>query len=173
MNNKQLDTNLSALVQRYGYERVHADLIRFKPRTEHTAVGKGRNKNNRESSNSVSPISKKSSPKKKPNALTTVNTINLADNSKREILIEMAEKFECREFLPHVSEARMLLESLGKKTGNIKSRTQVISRIFRALAEMPITELREINNHYTYTGQSSSLLPIAAAIARAGQRSQE
>ena len=173
MNSGKLDEDLGKLVRRYGYERVSKRLMGLKQRPDRTEVVKNREECNKATQISASRTPKKSPPKKRPGAVAVVNRIEVTDSAKREVLIEMAEKFDRKEFLPHVSDVRFLLDSLGKKRDNIKSRTQVIARIFKTLAEEPVKNLREINNHQAFSGRPSSLQPIAEAIARAGRRDRE
>ena len=173
MSNGKLDEYLGKLVRRYGYERISKRLTGFKPSPERAEATTNRGERNRATQNSALRTPEKSSLKKKPSAVTVINRINVTESAKRKVLIEMAEKFDRGEFLPHVSEVRMLLDGLGKETDNIKSRTRMVTRIFRILAEEPVDNLREINSHHAFTGRFPGLHPIANAIARAGRRGRE
>lgn len=107
------------------------------------------------------PIKKK--PATRRDAVAVAKSLDLADQKKRAILIDMAERYEAKKFMPNVTHVRAFLESQGMDVSRVKSRQQVTRSVFRNLAELEIDALRDIEDSGLYD-PPKTLASIAAAI---------
>jgi len=116
---------------------------------------------------SVNQKSGKKQPAPKPrtrrDASAVAKSLDLDDQKKRAILIDMAERYEAKKFMPNVTHVRAFLESQGMDVSRVKSRQQVTRSVFKNLAELEIDILRDIQDSGLY-GPPKTLASIAAAI---------
>jgi len=116
---------------------------------------------------SVNQKSSKKKPVPKPrtrrDAIAVAKSLDLADQKKRAILIDMAERYEAKKFMPNVTHVRAFLESQGMDVSRVKSRQQVTRSVFRNLAELEIDALRDLEDSGLYD-PPKTLASIAAAI---------
>lgn len=110
---------------------------------------------------SQKPVRKK--PATKRDAIAIAKSLDLDDQEKRVILIDMAERYEAKKFMPNVTHVRAFLESQGMDVSRVKSRQQVTRSVFRNLAELELDVLRDIQDSGLY-GPPKTLASIAAAI---------
>jgi len=116
---------------------------------------------------SVNQKSGKKQPAPKPrtrrDAIAVAKSLDLDDQKKRAILIDMAERYEAKKFMPNVTHVRAFLESQGMDVSRVKSRQQVTRSVFRNLAELEIDALRDLEDSGLYD-PPKTLASIAAAI---------
>ena len=161
--NTLLSNRLAALVDDYGYQKVRANLDSLK---EKQFVPARREK--RKNSADCSRDETKSKSRVRRDALAIVQSLNVADEGKKSILMNLAARFEAKEFMPNSNSVRAFLQDRGTEASHIKSRQQSASAVFRNLAEMGIEDLREIHDRGLY-GPPKTLKGIADAIESFGR----
>ena len=102
-------------------------------------------------------------PTTRRDAVACAKSLDLVDKKKQAILIDMAERYEAKKFMPNVTHVRTFLESQGIDVSRVKSRQQVTRSVFRNLAELEIDALRDIEDSGLYD-PPKTLASIAAAI---------
>ena len=139
MKQEQLQKTLSVLINSFGYENVRKTLSGM--RVEKSAVANRGAKIRRvvADQSSMKPTKKRT----KPNAVNAVKLLDITSNKKKEILAIMAEKYEAKEFMPNVNHVRDFLGG-GRDVSRIKSRQQVTAAVFKELASLETSELREM-----------------------------
>ncbi|WP_423907821.1 hypothetical protein [Candidatus Spongiihabitans sp.] len=139
MKQEQVQKTLSVLINSFGYENIRKTLSGM--RSEKSAVANRGAKIRRVVANqsSMKPTKKRT----KPNAVKVVKSIDISDDKKKEILAIMAEKYEAKEFMPNVNHVRDFLGG-GRDVSRIKSRQQVTVAVFKELASLETSELREM-----------------------------
>jgi DNA-binding transcriptional ArsR family regulator len=154
---------LQTLVEEWGYENVALELSH----TNRYSL--------RRSIESHASSSARSSDRKKPAPTEQVEKA-LLDPQRKELLLQLAKRYEEKQFLPNVAAAREFLTMLGEFPGQIKDRDHSFRVLLRCLLQLPMERLRQITDSSLYSGPSQ-LGPISDAIAAAGQhlprRSQE
>lgn len=150
---------LSALVDDCGYDVVRKSLEDLGPGMPDTPTSKD--------------VSAKRlrRPRMKPNAVTTVESLEITDEEKKSILMVLAKKYEKKIFMPNVNYVRAFMEQEGKDSSHIKSRQQVVSAVFKCLADWETKELRELDARGAYDGPKS-LSVIAKSIENVGQQNR-
>ncbi len=159
MQKNTLGKILSVLVEGFGYEEVRKSLDGLGPKatemsTSRELPGKHRQK-----------------PRTKPNAITAVESLGVADEGKRDALMTLARKFEEKAFMPNVNHVRAFLKQQGKDVSRIKSRQQAVSAVFKCLGYWKTQSLRELDARGEY-GPPKSLAAIAESIEHAGRQSR-
>ena len=147
---------LSTLVDDCGYVAVRETLKAFAPAPGSTSVS---------GEFSAKRLKK---PRAKPNALSAVQSLTLGDEEKKGVLMVLARKYEEKTFMPNVNHVRAFLEQEGKDTSRIKSRQQVVSTVFKCLADWDTRQLRELDSRGVY-GPPKSLSVIARSIEQFGR----
>ena len=155
MQKNTLRNLLSTLVDDCEYDAVRKALEDFAPALERTPVSK----------NSTVKRPKKS--REKPNAVSIVSSLALSDEGKKSVLLVLARKYEEKAFMPNVNHVRAFLEQEGKDVSRIKSRGQVVSTVFKCLADWETTRLQELDTRGLY-GPPKSLSAIAESIESFG-----
>lgn len=135
MNRKTLAKQLTALVGDFGYDNVRTTLGEIRRAKKHSA--KPRN-----------PAAR--APRKKPDAVAVVASIDLADTDKRELLSRLAKKYEAKLFMPSTNHVRSFLMRDVADPARIKSRQQVTVKVFKKLATMNLQELRDLEFYGAY-----------------------
>ena len=161
MRKNTLRKILSALVDGFGYEEVRKSLDGLGSGTTgmkalETLPGKR---------------GEKPKPRTKPNAITTVESLSVSDEEKKDALMALARKFEKKAFMPNVNHVRVFLRQQGKDGSRVKSRQQAVSIVFKCLADWETQNLRELDVRGIYGGPKS-LSAIAESIEHAGQRNR-
>ena len=159
MDKDTLRDLLSTLVDDCGYEIVREALEDFDPKLKRAPASKN---------SSVKRVKK---PRTKPNAVSIVGSFALSDERKKSVLMALAKKYEDKEFMPNVNHVRAFLEQEGKDVSRIKSRGQVVSTVFKCLADWETPKLRELDTRGLY-GPPKSLSVIAKSIENFGQRNR-
>jgi len=101
--------------------------------------------------------------KNKPDAVRVARALAITDAEKREILFALAEKYEAKEFMPHVNQVRDFLNDGERDVSRIKSRAQVTVAVFKRLGDLETGKLREMLERGLY-GPPKRLAPYARAI---------
>ncbi len=140
MKQEQLQERLGVLISGFGYETVRKTLSEM--RLEKSAVANRGAKTRRIAAEerSVKPTKQKT----KLNAMNVVESLDLTNDEKKEILFIMAKKYEAKEFMPNVNHVRDFLSGGERDVSRIKSRQQVTSAVFKQLAGLETRKLREI-----------------------------
>ena len=159
MQKDDLRNLLSTLVDDCGYDAVREALEDFNPALESAPASRG------------SSVKRPRKPRVKPNAVTIVGSLVLPDEGKKSVLMVLAKKYEEKAFMPNVNHVRAFLEQEGKDVSRIKSRGQVVSTVFKCLADWETPRLRELDTRGLY-GPPKSLSVIAKSIESFGQRSR-
>jgi len=157
MKHAKLQERLNELVSSFGYDAVYKTLCEAK--AAKVAVAKRDTKVRRTANDSAG---KPAATRVKPTAVKIVNSIEITDSEKKEILLTMAKKYEEKEFMPSVNYVRNFLCN-ERDVSRIKSRQQVTSAVFKKLARMETGKLREIVDRGTYA-PPATLRSIARAI---------
>lgn len=158
MRKNTLQKILSVLVDGFGYEEVRKSLDGLGPET--TGV--------KALETFPDKCGKVSRPRTKPSAITTVESLSVSDEEKKDALMALARKFEEKAFMPNVNHVRAFLRQQGKDGSRVKSRQQAVSIVFKCLAGWETRNLRELDVRGAYGGPKS-LSVIAESIERAGQ----
>ena len=90
---------------------------------------------------------------------------------KKSVLMVLARKYEEKTFMPNVNHVRAFLEDEGEDISRIKSRQQVVSSVFKHLADWETPRLQELDTKGLY-GPPKSLAVIAKAIENVGQQNR-
>lgn len=151
---------LPTLVDDCGYDAVCKALEDFDPALGSAPTSKR------------SPAKRPRKPRTKPNAVAIVNSLTLPNEEKKSVLMALARKYEEKVFMPNVNHVRAFLEQEGKDVSRIKSRGQVVSTVFKCLADWETPKLRELDVRGIY-GPPKSLSVIAKAIETAGRQNRQ
>lgn len=150
---------LSVLVDDLGYEEVRKSLDGLDPKAAEMSATR------------ALPVKRRQKPRKKPNAITAVESLSVADEGKRNALMTLARKYEEKAFMPNVNHVRAFLKQQGKDVSRIKSRRQAVSAVFKCLTYWKTQSLRELDARGEY-GPPKSLSAIAESIEHAGRQSR-
>jgi hypothetical protein len=164
MNRKGLlNRLLRMLVDEWGYEQVAEELRR----TDRVPDG----------SDQLRIPSTARSPKQKT-ILSPSEQVEkaLLDPTRKQLLLQIARRYEQKQFLPSVAAVTEFLTMMGDDPGQLKDRVQAFRVLLRALLQLSADRLTQLTNSSLHSGPSQ-LGPISAAIAAAGEhlprRSQE
>ena len=160
MKKAALRSLLSALVEDCGYEAVRKALEDCAPARANAPVLMNAS------------VKRPRKPRPKPNAVAVVESLALPDEEKKNALMALAKKYEEKRFMPNVNSVRAFLEKAGEDISRVKSRQQVVSKVFRRLADWETDKLRELDVRSLY-GPKKSLSVIARAIEAAGRRRRQ
>jgi len=162
MQRSQLKETLSSLVKAFGHKKVQSALDSLETcRTIAPERNKAYNKNRADGAAHAKP-------KKRRDAIAIVNSFGLIDKERAKILVEMARRYEAKQFMPNVNHARAFLQSRGIDVSLVKSRRQTTVAVFRNLAELEASVLHDILDGGLYD-PPMRLGPIADAIDNYGQ----
>ena len=159
MKQEQLQKVLNSLVADFGYENVRKRLGELRP-IKTTSAGHGKKSDSVSAAKSTPESGKK---KSKLTAMKFVQSLPIADTDKKEILFTIAEKYEAKEFMPNVNHVRGFLIDGRRDVSRIKSRQQVTAAVFKQLADLETSKLREMVERGIY-GPRKKLKPFARAI---------
>ena len=160
MQKATLRNLLSTLVDDCGYEAVSKALEDFDPARASSSVSKD------------SLVKRPRKPRARPNAVAVVESLTLPDEEKKSVLMTLAKKYEEKTFMPNVNHVRAFLEGEGEDVSRIKSRQQVVSKVFKYLADWETSKLLELDARGLY-GPPKSFSVIAKAIETAGRRNRQ
>lgn len=160
MQKDDLRNLLSALVDDCGYDAVREALEDCNPALKSAPASKN------------SPVKRPKKTRAKPNAIAVVDSLGLPDERKKSVLMTLARKYEEKAFMPNVNHVRAFLEQEGKDVSRIKSRGQVVSTVFKCLADWETSRLHELETRGLY-GPPKSLSVIAKSIESFGRRNRQ
>ncbi len=153
INRETLKKRLAVLVDDFGYDKVHKVLDGIQRTSAHTTK--------------CNPTTAKAKAnylaRKKPDAITIVTSLDIADADKRDFLLHLARDYENKQFMPNVTHVRGFLMNIHEHPSRIKSRQQVTIKVFKQLATMSVEELRELEFCGVY-GPPKRLATYAEAI---------
>lgn len=81
-------------------------------------------------------------------------------------MLELAIRFDQRQFLPSLSDVREFLVMMGERPGAMKDRSEAFRRLLKALSALPPERLERLANSALHSGPSQ-LGPLSDAIAAA------
>ena len=158
MKQAQLQESLSELIRGFGYDAVRRTISEMRSEKPVTTNRGAKIRRVVANQSSMKPTKKRT----KPNAVNAVKLLDITSNKKKEILAIMAEKYEAKEFMPNVNHVRDFLGG-GRDVSRIKSRQQVTVAVFKELASLETSELREMLDRGFY-GPPKRLESYARAI---------
>jgi len=147
--NRVLDELLCVLVKTWGYTTVLQRLNRLQQKDDQIRIFSGTDKQERKRNHRRS-------------AREYVGRMELP-TEKRDVLLELAFRFENRNFLPTVGDVRSFLERKNVYFNPMRARDVAIPKIFDILLDMPNEKLQTILNDENYSGPSR-LGPLSDAI---------
>ena len=160
--NPNLKETLRGLVLQFGFEQVGRSLREIRYSDLHVNISK-----RGEMSARSAGVTKPARKKPKVSAPEYVEKMKL-DKDKKEATIELATKFEGKDFLPTFGDIDNFCQVYGIDTPVSKSRASSIPRVFKFIASMETGEIRRILEDGMFSGPSR-LGPIADAIRRNGR----
>lgn len=133
-----LNTKVAELVDNFGYKPVSTALANYKHPKKSTTKISAQHK-----TSTTNPT------RQKPNAVTVVEAMPVADTKKREFLQHLACDYEAKRFMPNISHVRGFLQEEHQirdreQLARIKSRQQATVRVFTYLASLEIEKLHEL-----------------------------
>jgi hypothetical protein len=153
-----LSNLLHALVQEWGKREVEdalAQLSNAADLTEAHRLG-----------SSVSRGARRSRSVTKSLAIEQVARAQLPE-AQEVALLELARRFDHKQFLPSTADVREFLIMMGERPGAIKDRSQAFRRLLEALTRLPPEQLEWLANSALHSGPSQ-LGPLSDAISAAG-----
>lgn len=107
----------------------------------------------------------------KPSATDIVSKLDV-EESRKALLMELADQFESKRFLPGIGDVRNFLEMRGKTSGGLTQRANAFRQVLNALLNTPSDGLEKMVRTTGHSGPSQ-LGPLSDAIksARATVRS--
>lgn len=159
MRENTLKKILAALVDDFGYQRVRNSLASIS------------------STKLKGDVTRKSSadgyrgPRVRPNAITIVESLEIDDEEKKNVLQILARHFEDKSFLPNLRSVRAFLAKEARDISRFKSRQQAVSVVFECLAEWETHNLYDMQMKGLYGGPKS-LAAIADSIESVAQQNR-
>ena len=152
-----LDRLLQALVDEWGRESVAAGLARIEvssinPLAEVPPIPR------------VRPVGRAA----RPSAPEQIERAALAGEQK-DALLELAVRYEHKQFLPSVADVREFLTMMGERPIQMRDRREAFRILLLNLKQLPIERLKQLVSTALHSGPSQ-LGPISDAIAAAGER---
>ena len=162
MTQAELKDTLRTMVVEYGFEQVNKSLMEV--RTSTYPVQKPKANTGRSDRDAVKKAGKR---KRKVTASQSVAKMELPQD-KEKFVIELAERFEKKTFLPTFGDISNFCQIYGIDEPASKSRASAIPRVFKFIASMEASDIRRIIDDGLFSGPSR-LGPIADAIRRNGR----
>ena len=100
-----------------------------------------------------------------------MEALEIADEGKKDILMVLANEYECKRLMPNINSDRAFLTQKRQDASGVKSRQQAVSAVFKCLAAFETQELCEFRKRGTYSGPKS-LSVIAKSIENVGQQNR-
>ena|SRR5436309_10935817 len=151
---KSLLTKLvAAIVDEWGFDEVVAELEVVRHSSRDLPGGTGRQ-----------PSKKRA----KPNAVEQVERA-VHDPEQKEILLQLADRYDRKLFLPSVADVREFLATTGNRPIGLKDRSQGFRILLQSFSRMPIVRLQQLAQTNLHSGPSE-LGSLSDAIAAAGER---
>lgn len=157
-----LESELRRIINRFGYDRVNLSLRKIGRPAQET---RGSVLRDPPPDNSASTGKRK--PRRRPTPLEYVSKMDLS-RDRRQVLMEAADSFQNKSFLPATVDVRNFCEAHGIDGPSPRSRAAAAPRLLRFLATMDVGEVRRLLSSGMYSGPAR-LGPIADAIRNAGR----
>lgn len=152
-----IEAALRPIVRQYGLGRVLESLGKIADAQRESSVQAGADKKKKPKKRSV-----------KTTAPEYVSKLELA--SKKAPVVDLAERFERKAFLPTFGDIARFCQLYGIEVPASKTRASAIPRVFKHIASMETEEIQRILDDGLFSGPSR-LGPIADAIRRNGRSS--
>jgi hypothetical protein len=152
-----LNSLLRTLVQEWGHEEVGASLAQF-------SVAAGSTAAHRPASDGPEGTQKTRSATRLL-AREQVARAQLPE-AQEVALLELAIRFDRKQFLPSVSDVREFLVMIGERPGAMKDRSEAFRQLLKALSALPPERLERLANSALHSGPSQ-LGPLSDAISAA------
>jgi hypothetical protein len=152
-----LNELLKTLVDEWGHEEVAAALA-------DTAISSGDSMNRRASS--LQPHSSRG--KRRLSATAQIERAAV-EGERKEVLLQLAERYDRKQFLPSVADVREFLIMMGARPIGMKGRMDAFRVLLQSLIRLPDERLRQFVHTAQHSGPSE-LGPLSDAIAAAGER---
>lgn len=149
--NETLRKLLSVLVDGWGFQSVESTLQQIKSTPAKPDEGENAGVGDRRNSEQA-----------KPSAVDIVTKIKAPPYTK-QLLLEVASRYEAKLFLPTVADVRNFLETRGYPARQVKQRLEAFRRVLDVLLETPPDRLERIVRQASRSGPSQ-LGPISDAI---------
>ena len=152
-----LNELLQTLVNEWGHEEVAATLACTVPVSGDFPSGRAGSSKLRSSREKV-----------RPSATDQIRQTTL-DGEQRETLLQLAERYDRKQFLPSVADVREFLIMMGERPVGMKDRSEAFRVLLRSLMQLPAERLHQFARTALHSGPSE-LGPLSDAIAAAGDR---
>ena len=153
-----IEAALRPIVRQYGLGSVLESLGKIADAQRESSAQAGADRGNKPKKRSV-----------KATAPEYVSKLELA-SEKVVPVVELAERFECKAFLPTFGDIAHFCQMYGIEVPASKTRTSAIPRVFKHIASMETEEVQRILDDGLFSGPSR-LGPIADAIRHNGRSS--
>jgi len=91
------------------------------------------------------------------------------EGEQKETLLQLAERYDRKQFLPSVADVREFLIMMGERPVGMKDRSEAFRILLRSLMRLPADRLQQFARTALHSGPSE-LGPLSDAIAAAGDR---
>ena len=162
MTATKLETTLRLMVRRYGFDQVDACL-----REIGLSAGEQENTNPKETSGKDGIATKPSKSRARVTASGYVSKLDIP-LEKRPAMVEIAERFQDKSFLPTFGDIANFCQIYGLETPASKTRASAIPRVFKFIAAMDTAKIQSMLDEKMFSGPSR-LGPIADAIRNNGR----
>jgi hypothetical protein len=103
----------------------------------------------------------------KPSAVTQVENGDYL-GVQRELLMNIALRFDQKDFLPSIADVREFLILQGDRPGDLKDRRDSFRFVLKQMSQLPLDRLQQIATSSLHTGPAR-LGPLSDAISGAGE----
>src|SRR5450631_22813 len=152
-----LDRLLQTLVDEWGQEKVAAALARTAVSWNDPLAGRP-----------PIPKPRHSGREARPNAAAQIERAAL-EGEQKDALLQLAVRYDCKQFLPSVADVREFLIMLGERPIDMKDRKDAFRILLRNMMPLPVERLKQLANTALHSGPSELGL-LSDAIAAAGER---
>ena len=164
MSSDGLETALRSMIRRYGFERVdHCLKELVLSQVEH---------GNSELNRKTHDADIRGNPRKQRSKVSAIEYVSKMDLplEKKSVVIEIAERFQCKSFLPTLGDIANFCQIHGLDIPASKTRASAVPRVFKFIATLDSPRIRGILDDGMFSGPSK-LGPIADAIRNNGRTS--
>lgn len=153
---KLLNRLVQCLVDEWGHEEVAVAIANVKGSSKDNLVGQVTGPKPRTSTRAV-----------KRSAVEQVERAAV-EGEQKEALIQLAARYDDKQFLPSVADVREFLIMLGERPSAMKDRQEAFRVLLRTLIQLPFERLRQLACSELYSGPAR-LGPLSDAIAVASE----
>jgi len=148
---------MQTLVDEWGHEKVAAALADTAVSSNEQALERAPSQKRRTAPKGV-----------RPSATEQIERAAL-DGERRDVLLQLAARYDSKQFLPSVADVREFLIMMGERPTDMKDRKDAFRILLRNLLPLPIDRLTQLASTALHSGPSQ-LGPISDAISAAGER---